>query len=131
MLQFQNSETAIKIGHQALNIRVVSAVLKQILCVSNVAETTKVSVELTVIFVLGTASQVIESESFLRCVHRVSIIVPKLSLVTRISREPHQVPPVGNAQTGSMHFSPYKIRKILLMWSLVHYRSSIYMFMPY
>ncbi|KAF3663944.1 putative U-box domain-containing protein 15-like [Capsicum annuum] len=51
-------------------------------------------------------------------VHKVSTIVLQLSLVVQISRVPIPALSVGNAQTDSMHFSPNKIRKVLLMYSL-------------
>ncbi|KAF3656241.1 putative phosphoserine aminotransferase, chloroplastic-like [Capsicum annuum] len=54
-------------------------------------------------------------------VPRVSKIVPQLTTVARISKVPLPVPPVGNAQIDSMHFSPDRIRKVLLMWSLSYY----------
>ncbi|PHU30275.1 hypothetical protein BC332_02368 [Capsicum chinense] len=49
-----------------------------------------------------------------------SMSVKEYSLMfTQLARLQLPVPPVGNAQTDSMHFSPDKIRKFLLMWSLV------------
>ena len=60
---------------------------------------------------------------------RATITVPQLSLVAQISRVPLPVPPVGNTQTTSMYLIPNRIRKVLLMWSLVYYKFNIYMFM--
>lgn len=62
------------------------------------------------------------------CANRVSIIILHFSLVALINRVTLLIPPLGNAQIGFRHFSPDEIRKIFLMWSLVRYRSSIYMF---
>ncbi|KAF3660837.1 hypothetical protein FXO37_13202 [Capsicum annuum] len=81
-------------------------------------ETTKVSARLVVMYVLDMASQATRSDIILNQVLRVSIIIPQLSSIARISRVPLPVPPVGSSQIDSMLFSPNKIRKILLTWSL-------------
>ncbi|KAF3656044.1 putative nuclease HARBI1-like [Capsicum annuum] len=65
------------------------------------------------------SSKDIDSEIILSYVHRVSTIVLQLSSIARISRMPLPVPPVGNTQIGFMYFSPDRINKIPLMWSLI------------
>ena len=104
-------------------------VLKQILFARSVEEIIRVFVELVAMCVSGVVNQFIELESILKWVHRVSIIIPELCPITRHSRVPLLVPPVGNTQIGSMYFSPEKIRKVLMMWSLVCCKFTIYMFM--
>lgn len=68
-----------KIGYQDLNLRLVLIVLEQILFAKNMAKTIRVSTKLTVMFVLGVASQAIELEIVLSYVLRVSILVSQLS----------------------------------------------------
>ena len=121
----------IEIRHKALNLRVVSVVLEPISFARRMEETIRVSAELAVICVSNVSSHATRSDNVLRWVLRVNITVPQLSTVTRISRVRHLVPPVGNAQTDSMLFSPNSIRKVLLMWSLVHYKFTIYIYILY
>ncbi|KAF3617940.1 hypothetical protein FXO38_33696 [Capsicum annuum] len=109
---------ATEIGHQALNPRAVLVVPKLIPFAKSTIETTRVSIELALMCVLDMESQEIESDSVLRWIHRVSITIPQLSPIVRISRVPLPVPSVGNTQTNSMLFSPDRIRKVPLMWSL-------------
>lgn len=75
MLQYLSLEMVTTIGCQSLNLRVVSTVLEQIFFVRHVAETTKVSVELAVMFVSHEASKATESEIVLTQVLRVSILI--------------------------------------------------------
>lgn len=79
MLQSLSSEMVTKIRHRALNLRVVSAVLKRILFVRNVTETIRVSVGLAVMYVLNVASQAIELEIVLSQVLRVNTIISPLN----------------------------------------------------
>ena len=66
VLQFQNSETAIKIGRQALNYRVVLAVLEKIFSARSIAETIRVFAQLVAMYVLDVESQATGSVSILR-----------------------------------------------------------------
>ena len=118
----------IGIGHQDSSLRVVLAVPKLIPFVRSVAKTTRVSIELPVMCILDVVSQVTGPDNILRWVHRVNIIFPQLSSVARISRVPLLVPLVGDAQTNSILFSPGRIRKVLLICSMVCYKFSICMF---
>lgn len=66
VLQCKNLEMVIKIGRQALNPRVVVAVLEQILSTRSMVETIRVSPKLAVMYVLDVASQAIRLESIVR-----------------------------------------------------------------
>ena len=129
----QSEEKSVGIKGERINLPECQGqkVPKQILFVRNMAETIRVYVGLVVGCVLNMARQAIESEIVLSQVLKVSIVILQLSQVTQINKVPLSVPPVGSTQTNSMHSSPNKIRKVILMWSLVHYGSSIYKFMPY
>lgn len=118
----------IKIGRQDLTFKVVLAVPEQILFIRSVSETIRVTVGMEVMYVLDMARQTIGLESILRWVHRVSIIVPLLIPIAHLSGVSLLVPPLGNTQTGSMYFSPDRIRNVLQIWSLVHDKFTIYMF---
>jgi len=120
---------SIEIKCQALNLRVVLGVPEQISFVRLVVRTTRAFAEPVVISVLVVASQAIGLGSVCSQVFRVSKIILQLSSVARTSRVPFIVLSVGNTQTDSMLFSPGRIRKILLMSLLVHYRFSMFMFM--
>lgn len=93
--------------------------------------TIRVFVELEVMYVLGVASQATESWITQRVVSRVSLVIPQFHLITRLSRVPLPVPPMVSVQIDCMHFSPDRIKKVLLMWLLVCYKSFIYVFMLY
>ena len=103
----------IEIGRQDLSLRTVSAIPKLISFVRLVVRTTRVFAVLVAMSVLDMESQAKELE-----------IVP--SQVIRVSRTIPQLSPV--AQIKFMLSSPKKIRKILLMWLLVCYKSFMCMF---
>ena len=103
----------------------------QILIARNTVETIRGCVELAMMYALGMVGQVIEPGITLIVVSRVIPVLPQFHPVTRLSRMPLLVPPEFNTQIDLMHFSPDRIRKILLIWLLVRYRSFIYMFMLY
>lgn len=129
MLQFLSLERVTKIERQALSLRAVLTVPAPIFFARLVARTTRVLAELVVILILGVASQAIGLDIIRSQVLRVSRTTPQLSPVAQISRVPLPVLLVGNVQIGYMLSSLGKIRKILLMWLLVHYRSFICVFM--
>ena len=129
MIQFLSLGIVTKIGRQALSLRAVSAMLELIPFVRLVVRTIRVLEKMVAIFVLDMASQATESKIVPSQVIRVSRTVPQLSPVAQTSRIPPPALLVGNSQTKFMLFSSGKIKKILLIWLLVHYRSFTCMFM--
>lgn len=105
----------LEVASQDLILKIAWKKVVPTLFVRNMEETIKVSVELSVMFVLGMESQAIESEIVLSQVLKVSPTILQSHLVAQLSRAPLSVPLVVNARIDFMHSSLTMIMEVLLI----------------